>query len=326
MPKERRSHGLSFDRSRASPFPCSSSRARRSSSSNPLETAEDVKEWEEARCPVCMEHPHNAVLLLCSSKDKGCQPYMCDTSYRHSNCLDQFRKAFAEHPAVTATQESHVSSDLNSRNQERHLQHENEGSPSHTAHCESQEQSKFSCPLCRGQINGWVVMEPARRFMNAKVRSCAQETCIFTGTYAELRKHARLEHPTARPSEADPERQREWRRMERQRDLGDVLSTFESALGEDRDDTGSFSFNEGTPLTFYFLIRVLPLGFGTSSRRSVPSRFRGLSRSRRRTSLWGLGYDGELSPPVRESQDVEGVSGTWQPAERSRRSATPDAD
>ncbi|OEL24687.1 hypothetical protein BAE44_0014293 [Dichanthelium oligosanthes] len=39
-----------------------------------------------------MDHPHNAVLLLCSSHDKGCRSYICDTSYRHSNCLDRYKK------------------------------------------------------------------------------------------------------------------------------------------------------------------------------------------------------------------------------------------
>jgi len=50
------------------------------------------KEWDDALCPICMDHPHNAVLLLCSSHDKGCRSYICDTSYRHSNCLDRFKK------------------------------------------------------------------------------------------------------------------------------------------------------------------------------------------------------------------------------------------
>ncbi|KAE8795573.1 hypothetical protein D1007_29461 [Hordeum vulgare] len=50
------------------------------------------KEWDDARCPICMDHPHNAVLLLCSSQDKGCRSYMCDTSYGHSECLYGFRK------------------------------------------------------------------------------------------------------------------------------------------------------------------------------------------------------------------------------------------
>ncbi|XP_021763413.1 uncharacterized protein LOC110728088 isoform X2 [Chenopodium quinoa] len=50
------------------------------------------KEWDAALCPICMEHPHNAVLLLCTSHAKGCRSYVCDTSYRHSNCLDRYRK------------------------------------------------------------------------------------------------------------------------------------------------------------------------------------------------------------------------------------------
>ncbi|KAH0858403.1 hypothetical protein HID58_086664 [Brassica napus] len=40
--------------------------------------------------------------------------------------------------------------------------------------------------------------------------------------------------PTSRskaPSEADPERRRSWRRLERQRDLGDLLSTIQSSFG-----------------------------------------------------------------------------------------------
>eukprot|EP00262_Sarcandra_glabra_P001504 TRINITY_DN1162_c0_g2_i1.p1 TRINITY_DN1162_c0_g2~~TRINITY_DN1162_c0_g2_i1.p1 ORF type:complete len:389 (+),score=55.22 TRINITY_DN1162_c0_g2_i1:398-1564(+) len=54
------------------------------------------KEWDEASCPICMDHPHNAVLLVCSSHDKGCRSYICDTSYRHSNCLDRYKKLCLE--------------------------------------------------------------------------------------------------------------------------------------------------------------------------------------------------------------------------------------
>ena len=39
-----------------------------------------------------MEAPHNAVLIICECHEKGCRPFMCDTSHRHSNCLDQYRK------------------------------------------------------------------------------------------------------------------------------------------------------------------------------------------------------------------------------------------
>ncbi|XP_073143323.1 uncharacterized protein [Henckelia pumila] len=68
------------------------------------------KEWDEASCPICMDHPHNAVLLICSSHDKGCRSYICDTSYRHSNCLDRFKKLREEKvdclSALSSIQES----------------------------------------------------------------------------------------------------------------------------------------------------------------------------------------------------------------------------
>ncbi|WOK94916.1 hypothetical protein Cni_G03621 [Canna indica] len=50
------------------------------------------KQWDDVLCPICMEYPHNAVVLFCASYEKGCRSYICDTSYRHSNCLDRFRK------------------------------------------------------------------------------------------------------------------------------------------------------------------------------------------------------------------------------------------
>ncbi|KAF9610541.1 hypothetical protein IFM89_023206 [Coptis chinensis] len=57
------------------------------------------KEWDDALCPICTDHPHNVVLLLCSSFDNGCGPYICDSSYRHSNCLDRFKKYFRSGPS-----------------------------------------------------------------------------------------------------------------------------------------------------------------------------------------------------------------------------------
>ncbi|CAJ2670785.1 unnamed protein product [Trifolium pratense] len=55
----------------------------------------DKKECEDVTCSVCMEYPHNAV-LLCSSHDKCCRPYMCGTSLRHSHCLDHYKKAYTK--------------------------------------------------------------------------------------------------------------------------------------------------------------------------------------------------------------------------------------
>lgn len=274
MPKERSNRSASFEaRSRASPFPCSSSSRHRgcssSSSRNPPESrnpppsptaaAKDIKEWDEVRCPVCMEHPHNAVLLICTSSNKGCQPFMCDTSYRHSNCLDQYRKTFTG----SSSQENEA----------------------------DQQPSKLSCPLCRGVVTGWKVVEPARKYMNSKLRSCSTETCGFTGVYGDLRKHARTDHPSVRPSEADPERQRDWRRMEQQRDIGDLVSTMQSAMGGEDGGLGAFIEDEDPTsvayhsITVFFILRFRGpggMGIGRTSGR-VTSR----SRRGRTTFHWG---------------------------------------
>uniref|UniRef100_A0A5B6ZEL8 Uncharacterized protein n=1 Tax=Davidia involucrata TaxID=16924 RepID=A0A5B6ZEL8_DAVIN len=338
MPKERRDRSVSFDRSRASPFPCSSSsRSRRTLPKNPSESEENVKEWEEARCPVCMEHPHNAILLMCSSNEKGCRPYMCDTSYRHSNCFDQFQKSFAETSSPVPPQGetplsvSHSSHTMISEATAVDLQGERseEGSSSVNAmSCETQVKPKLVCPLCRGQINGWIVVESARHFMNAKSRSCACETCNFSGPYTDLRKHARLEHPLVRPSEADPERQRNWRRLERQRDLGDLISTLQSSIGEERSEDSTLSIDEGGWLTVFFLIRVFRPGSSLrSSSWSGTSRARAQVTVRRRsTRLWGESYDGDTVSASRDddNESSDGGSGPRRHRERIRRRPTPD--
>ncbi|XP_042509929.1 uncharacterized protein LOC122085521 [Macadamia integrifolia] len=348
MPKDRRGRSVSSERSRVSPFPCSSSRTRCSSSKNPLEpvedtreleearrleceksleSAEDIKEWEEARCPVCMEHPHNAVLLLCSSHDKGCRPYMCDTSYRHSNCLDQFRKAFADSPSTIAQDSSpnSISSDATTPMDTQDVMNE-QASNSSTLPSAKNSQSELACPLCRGKINGWHVVEAARQLMNAKARSCACETCDFCGTYSDLRKHARLQHPLVRPSEADPERERDWRNLERQRDLGDVLSTIQSAFVEERSEDEMLAMDNGGLLTVFFLIRVFRPGSSTSGNWSGASIVRGQPRSRRRRVHWGESNDidaGSASVDD-ESNPLERISRAWRRRVRSQRRPTPE--
>ncbi|GLU09758.1 hypothetical protein SLE2022_266010 [Rubroshorea leprosula] len=371
MPKERRDRSMSFDRHRRSPVLCSSSHSHPSSPKNPPDTEENLKEWEEARCPVCMEHPHNAILLICSSHDKGCRPYMCDTSYRHSNCFDQFQKSFGENSSAnppgdgtqllstnslpSMTRESTIidlqlssiipESTITDFQDERR----EEGPPNlSTIPFEDHMKPKLLCPLCRGQIKDWIVVEPARQFMNAKSRSCSCETCDFSGTYADLRTHARLEHPSARPSEIDPERQRNWRRLERQRDLGDLFSTLQSSLDERNDDSSSL-IDDGSWLTVFFLIRVLrpsssPLRPSSSPLRpssspfrpsssprprssswSSPSRARAQPGVRRRsTRLWGESYDGETgsSPRDEDNESSDGSSISWR--RRVRRRTTPD--
>ncbi|XP_059653410.1 uncharacterized protein LOC132300391 [Cornus florida] len=176
------------------------------------------KDWEDATCSVCMEYPHNAVLLLCSSHDKGCRPYMCGTSLRYSNCLDQYKKAYTK---VTSSQHG------------RPL-HDSVDSPSvdsvSTWSTEKCEMAELACPLCRGQVKGWTVVEPAREYLNAKKRNCMQDNCSFIGTYKELRKHVRAEHPSARPREVDPALEQKWRRLEGERERQDVISTITSSM------------------------------------------------------------------------------------------------
>ncbi|GJW95419.1 pentatricopeptide repeat-containing protein [Tanacetum coccineum] len=325
MPKERNDRSVSTDKLRASPYQCSTGHLKRSLNKNPSESEETLQEWEDAQCPVCMEHPHNAILLLCSSHDKGCRPYMCDTSYRHSNCFDQFKKSLSDiQMSESLTSESRPSYSLTEESQPSATIPESLTptvilEPSPTTENIVKAKSKLSCPLCRGEVNGTVVVDAARSFMNTKSRSCASETCDFSGTYADLRKHARNVHPFARPSEADPERQEDWRRMERQRDIGDLLSTLRSAFGEDRaeDITRVLSTEGGgVGLTLFFHVLVYPSGH--SSRRSSlsggsPARAEVTVRRRLRARLFGESYDDESSDDDNESSDgVEsGESLSW---------------
>lgn len=170
------------------------------------------EDWEDATCSVCMECPHNAVLLLCSSYDKGCRPYMCGTSYRYSNCLDQYKNAYTKAISSNAT-----------------LVNPDPVSDSSWL-VEKYEASKLACPLCRGKVKGCTVVEPAREYLNAKKRTCMQDDCSFLGTYKELRKHMRRNHPSAQPRAIDPVLEQKWRRIEREREHNDVISTIRSTM------------------------------------------------------------------------------------------------
>nr|ACU20260.1 unknown [Glycine max] len=226
MPKVRRLKSPSTDCNRPYPYPSNSKNIELHKPMNLLGSADEMKEWEQARCPICMETPHNGVLLKCSSYEKGCLPYMCNTSYRHSNCLDQFCKSFASHLSSEVLQEIPVTGRVS---HSREIQSESR----HPTQCGSQLQPKLICPLCRGEIYGYMVLEPARKYMNSKLRSCSSETCEFQGTYPELRKHARSEHPSVRPSEVDPSRQCDWIRMEQERGLEDLFSSIHASSDAD---------------------------------------------------------------------------------------------
>lgn len=171
-----------------------------------LSKRSEKKDYEDATCSVCMEYPHNAVLLLCASYNKGCRPFMCATSYRHSNCLDQYKKAYAK---MSPTRNSLSTGSFNPN---------------------SPQVPELLCPLCRGQVKGWTVVESAREYLNTKKRTCMQENCSFVGSYKELRKHVRADHPCARPREVDPKLEEEWKRLENERERNDVISTIRSSI------------------------------------------------------------------------------------------------
>ncbi|XP_078428039.1 uncharacterized protein LOC144700510 [Wolffia australiana] len=306
MAKDRRGRSLPHERNTLH-SPCcrgSSSHERGSPAPSQLPTEPppseaDMREWEEARCPVCMEHPHNAVLLVCSSHDKGCRPYMCDTSYRHSNCLDQFRKAASASSAPCQEPKA----------DERSL--------------------NLMCPLCRGPVKSWIVVSAARAFMNSKARDCSLESCKFSGAYGELRKHARTEHSAERPSDANPQRQRDWTRMERQRDIGDLLSTIQPLFfdGRNEDELGASLFMSPRFLiSLYVRIPTQQEDDGTAAQLhprlviSFGPRSGEARGQRRPRPQWGELIDrGEQQPPAGQGDEEDDEQQLQPPSRRRRR-------
>ncbi|WCJ44580.1 hypothetical protein M5689_025239 [Euphorbia peplus] len=174
----------------------------------------DLKDWENVSCSVCLEFPHNAVLLLCSSYNKGCRPYMCATGRRFSNCLAQYKKAYTKVTSKEETEQLEGNSSIHIDGGEAN---------------EKTEAVELLCPLCRGQVKGWTVVEPARKHFNAKKRTCMQENCSFTGTYKQLKKHVKANHPLARPRAVDPVLKEKWKKLEYEREQSDVISTIMSS-------------------------------------------------------------------------------------------------
>ncbi|XP_057798255.1 uncharacterized protein LOC131014527 [Salvia miltiorrhiza] len=181
-------------------------------------SASEKKEWDNAVCSICLESPHNAVLLLCSSYEKGCRPYMCATSNRYSNCLEQYSKASTK-----------VTSNLDTQSWEGSIASFNLFEESGCPNAKS-ELSELLCPLCRSEVKGWTVVEPARRYLNSKKRACTQEDCSFAGTYKEIKKHVKVEHPKACPRDIDPSLVEKWKKLEREQDLSDVFSTIRANM------------------------------------------------------------------------------------------------
>ncbi|KAD3338404.1 hypothetical protein E3N88_33925 [Mikania micrantha] len=279
------------------------------------------KEWDEISCPICMDHPHNAVLILCSSHAKGCRSFICDTSYRHSNCLDRFKKLVSETTSPTTDPPGLIPA--NGNPVEENGIHEpaeyvelagghqdpdsNNDINNDNDALSVRSNSCLKCPLCRGKVAGWEVVEEVRQYLNLKSRSCSQESCSFSGSYRELRRHARRAHPTARPSDVDPTRERAWRRLEHQREYGDIVSAIRSAMpgavvfgdyaiengdnrvpGENRGIIAEGVNNDGHWWrTAFFLFQMIgSMERPPADRRGV-GRARVPARHRRRRLLWG---------------------------------------
>ncbi|KAL0419669.1 UNVERIFIED_CONTAM: hypothetical protein Sradi_1380400 [Sesamum radiatum] len=350
--------------------------SRKRSLSNDSDVSALYKEWDEASCPICMDHPHNAVLLICSSHGKGCRSYICDTSYRHSNCLDRFKKLKEENadslsaPSLTPGS-NHDSTDTSTRNlgsatsvdvAGSHIDHTLIGSNSavnvgmpggsggsstqdanfviaeqettlfdfgETNMEKSEEGSNLRCPLCRGSVLGWKVVEEARKYLNQKSRSCSRDSCSFYGNYRELRRHARRVHPTVRPGDIDPSRQRAWRRLEDQREYNDIVSAIHSAmpgavvlgdyviengdrLSAERDRGGGGGGGEGGRwLSTFFLFQMIgsmdPGGELRGGRsRVLPRHRRANGTLSRRRYLWGenlLGLQNDEDEEEEEEDD-----------------------
>ncbi|KAF7829876.1 uncharacterized protein G2W53_012209 [Senna tora] len=224
--------------------------------------ASEKQDWEEATCSVCMEVPHNAVLLLCSSYNKGCRPYMCATSHRYSNCFEQYKKAYTKETSVQDLQPATNDSNFNHSTSETK---------------DNAEVAELLCPLCRRPVKGWTVVEEARKYLNGKKRTCMQDECSFVGTYKGLRKHVRSTHPLARPRDVDPIRKEKWKRLECERERNDVISTILSStpgamvLGdyvlEPSDHTfySDFDSESEEELLEDDLFSMRSIGFGRSS-------------------------------------------------------------
>ena len=215
-------------------------------------------EWDRISCPICMEQPHNAVLLVCSSYKNGCRCYICNTSHRHSNCLDRFRKMNGDSKVRASHSTTSVISNSNNRTVERsshysmiprhlqsprlgrHVNNANNQEPANSTlpvedsilmeecHDAMQSSADLKCPLCRGSVSGWIPAGEVRKYLNEKLRTCSHDSCKFVGTYEQLREHARTAHLLAKPAHVDLSRKRTWDRLEREQEVGDGISAIRS--------------------------------------------------------------------------------------------------
>ncbi|CAN6241579.1 unnamed protein product [Urochloa humidicola] len=207
MARSPRNRKLTVERLRSASHavPYDNKKTEKSGRKNELQSISEEKDWKNATCSICLERPHDAVLLLCSSHSKGCRPYMCGTNYKHSNCLELFKNAYSREKP-----ECKVSTAVPPTNQKP-------------------KAMLLACPICRGEVKGWTVVKSARRFLNRKRRTCMHENCSFVGTYKRLKKHVRSKHRSSKPREVDPVLLAQWEEFENEKERQDAIS-FVSAL------------------------------------------------------------------------------------------------
>lgn len=158
----------------------------------PSSIDQDIKfdqSWvEDVACPICLDSPHNAVLLRCASYEKGCRPFICDTDQTRSNCLERFRGAHGLPLPVPANARasSRTVSPLNSIH-------------TITISSSNANNNRPACPLCRGDVMGWFVIGEARSHLNQKRRCCEESRCSYVGSFHELQRHTQQKHPDSRP-------------------------------------------------------------------------------------------------------------------------------
>ncbi|WOK99885.1 hypothetical protein Cni_G08597 [Canna indica] len=264
---------------------------------------EDVgldQNWEDVTCPICLDFPHNGVLLHCSSYDKGCRPFICDTDQAHSNCLERFKSAHGMPIVVKVTSTDDGISMVCIQD------------------ISSNSGSRPACPLCRGDVTGWVVIDEARVYLNMKKRCCEEKHCSYVGNFSELQKHAQLKHPDSCPSEIDPARQMDWDNFQQSSEIIDVLSTIHSEVphgvvlgdyvieygeAETGDEHEDVPPSRGNWLTSCMSCKV----FRRSSRSRQGSRRSGRRRGSHHSSSDGsnLGEGSTRSVDIREYRFVE---------------------
>ncbi|ONK64670.1 uncharacterized protein A4U43_C07F28600 [Asparagus officinalis] len=250
--------------------------------------------WDDVTCPICLDFPHNGVLLQCSSYHKGCRPFMCDTGHTHSNCLNRFKSAYKMSTAPKDPSHSDWS-----------FGEAFEVIPSNS-------DNHPTCPLCRGDVTGWIVIIEARSYLDMKKRCCEEQGCSYIGNFKELKEHAQLKHPHSHPSEIDPARKLDWENFQQSSEIVDVLSTIHAEVphgvvlgdyvieygseGTGADEYEDFARRQGRWWNSCILYKVF--GSLRGSRNRQRSRGRSTRRGRHQSSSGGSSVDGDSPTSV----------------------------